>query len=142
MDIKIKRLDEKAVIPQYAKLGDAGMDIVAISKTMVDNKDHGYIEFGTGLAFEIPEGYYMDIRPRSSISNTGMMLRNSPGTLDSQYRGELKLRFWAIPETKEYEVGERIAQIVILPYPLINFVEVSELENTDRGDSGFGSTNK
>lgn len=142
MFVNVKKLDEKAVIPAYSKPGDAGMDIVAISKTMVDNKDHGYIEYGTGLAFEIPEGYFMDIRPRSSISNTGMFFRNSPGTLDSQYRGELKLRFLAIPDTKEYEVGERIAQILILPYPAINFVEVSELGETERGDGGFGSTNK
>lgn len=142
MKVKIKKLSENAVLPVYGKPGDAGMDITAISKHTVDNGDSGYIEYGTGLAIEIPEGYFMDIRPRSSISNTGLFLANTPGTIDSQYRGEIKCRFKWIPGTKQYEIGERIAQIIIMPYPIIEFEEVSELSETERGEGGFGSTNK
>jgi len=141
MEIKIKKLNENAIIPSYAKPGDAGMDITAISEKVVEEKDYGYIEYGTGLAFELPEGYYMDIRPRSSISNTGMILANSPGTLDSEYRGELKIRFKWRAGMKKYEVGERVAQIMIKPYPIITFVE-SDLAESVRGAEGFGSTGK
>jgi dUTP pyrophosphatase len=140
MDIKIKKLSKESIIPSYTQPGDAGMDITAISEKVVEEKEFGYIEYGTGLAFEVPEGYYMDIRPRSSISNTGMFLCNSPGTLDSNYRGELKVRFKWIKDTKKYNIGDRIAQILILPYPKINFIEVEELSETERGESGFGST--
>lgn len=140
MEVKIK-LGNGAVLPKYAKPGDAAMDIVAISERIVKEEDHGYIEYGTGLFFEIPEGFYLDIRPRSSISNTGMILANSPGTLDSQYRGELKLRFKYIPDTKKYNVGERIAQIMILPCPTVKWLVVNELSETERGEGGFGSTN-
>lgn len=142
MKVKIKKLSEKAVLPQYGKPGDAYMDVTATSKKIVNETDYGYIEFGTDLAFELPEGHFLDIRPRSSISNTGMMLRNSPGTLDSEYVGELKLRFWHIPESKSYEIGDRIGQIAILPIPKIEWEEVVELKETERGSGGFGSTNK
>lgn len=142
MIVKFKKLVGHAVTPKYAKPGDAAMDVVAISENIVDNGEYGYVEYGTGLAFAVPEGYYMDIRPRSSISNTGMMLANAPGTLDSQYRGELKLRFKWIKDTKKYEVGDRVAQIVILPYPQIEFQEVEELGSTERGEGGFGSSGK
>jgi dUTP pyrophosphatase len=142
MEIKIKKLTENAKIPAYAKQGDAAMDVYATSETIVDTPGYGYIEYGTGLAFEIPEGYYMDIRPRSSVSKTGLILSNSAGILDSGYRGELKLRFKWIPGTGKYNVGERIGQIMIKPYPVINWVEVQELNNTERGEGGFGSTNE
>ena len=89
MDIKIKKLNENAVIPKYAKPGDAGMDVVATSINVTDE----YIEYGTGLAFEVPEGYCMLIFPRSSVSKYDLTLANSIGLLDSSYRGELKLRF-------------------------------------------------
>lgn len=142
MEIKIKKLTENAKIPAYAKQGDAAMDVYATSETIVDTPGYGYIEYGTGLAFEIPEGYYMDIRPRSSVSKTGLILSNSAGILDSGYRGELKLRFKWIPGTGKYNVGERIGQIMIKPYPVIEWVEVQELNNTERGEGGFGSTNE
>lgn len=142
MEIKIKKLNPNSVIPSYAKQGDAAMDVYATSETIVDTPNYGYIEYGTGLAFEIPEGYYMDIRPRSSVSKTGLILSNSAGILDSGYRGELKLRFKWIPGTGKYNVGERIGQIMIKPYPVIEWIEVQELNNTERGEGGFGSTNE
>jgi dUTP pyrophosphatase len=142
MEIKIKKLTENAKIPAYAKQGDAAMDVYATSETIVDTPGYGYIEYGTGLTFEIPEGYYMDIRPRSSVSNTGLILSNSAGILDSGYRGELKLRFKWVKESAKYNVGDRIGQIMIKPYPVIEWVEVQELNNTERGEGGFGSTNE
>lgn len=140
MKVKIK-LSEGAVMPKYAKPGDAGMDLTAISEKIIIKEDFGYIEYGTGISLEIPEGYFLDIRPRSSISETGLFLANAPGTIDSQFRGELKCRFKWIPDTKKYKVGDRVAQIILLPYPKIEWEEVNELQPTERGEGGFGSTN-
>ena len=169
MKVKIKKLNENAVIPQYAKPGDAGMDVVATSINVTDK----YIEYGTGLAFEVPEGYVMLIFPRSSVSKYDLSLANAVGVLDSSYRGELKLRFkrnyrienlpseetngkftttsilWG-EDTKNYRInacdwyniGDRIGQIMILPYPIIEFEETDELSDTERGTGGFGSTSK
>jgi dUTP pyrophosphatase len=142
LEVKIKRVHSDAKLPSYAKEGDAGMDLTAVSRTFTDESGYGYVEYGTGIALEIPEGYYGAIVPRSSISKTGMFLANSPGTIDSNYRGELLLRFKAIPDTTIYEIGDRIAQLIILPYPKIHFKEVDDLSETDRGDKGFGSTGK
>lgn len=142
LKINIKKLNDKAVVPTYAKQSDAGLDLTAVSKEKVDNKDHGYISYGTGLAFEIPDGHVGLIFPRSSISNTGLILSNSVGVVDAGYRGEVSVRFKAVPNTKEYEVGERIAQLIVLPYPQVQFNEVKELTETDRGAGGYGSTNE
>lgn len=143
MKVNIKKLSENAVIPQYAKPGDAGMDIIATSVNVTDD----YIEYGTDLAFEVPEGYCMLIFPRSSNSKKDLLLANSVGVLDSGYRGELKLRFkrvynyfHTIAEDKHYDVGDKVGQIIIIPYPVIEFDEVDELSETQRGDGGFGST--
>jgi dUTP pyrophosphatase len=141
MEIKIKKLNEKAVIPKYAAPGDAGMDLTATSMEVVDESTYGYVEYGTGLAMEIPEGHYGAIVPRSSISKKGMILANTPGTIDSGYRGEIKVRFKWIHGTAIYDVGERMAQIIIMKYPEVTFVE-GELSDTDRGAGGFGSTGK
>ena len=145
MKVKIKKLSENAVIPQYAKPGDAGMDVTAISVNVTDD----YIEYGTGLAFEVPEGYCMLIFPRSSNSKKDLLLCNSVGVLDSGYRGELKLRFKnvcdpaeALTNAKVYAIGDRIGQIMILPYPHVEFEESVELSETERGTGGFGSTSK
>ncbi len=89
MKVKIKRLNSNAKIPTYANPGDAGMDIYATSMKFTED----YIEYGTGLSFEVPEGYVMLIFPRSSISNKDLVLSNSVGVLDSGYRGELRFRF-------------------------------------------------
>lgn len=135
LKIKIKKLTEEAVIPKYQNYGDAGMDVYSVSKTETEK----YIEYGTGLSVEIPEGYVCLIFPRSSISKKDLMLANSVGVLDSGYRGELKLRFQKFGEDN-YEVGERIGQILIIPYPKIEIEEVEELSETIRGNGGFGSS--
>ena len=148
MKVKIKKLNESAVIPKYSKAGDAGMDLVATSK---ETDKYGNIVYGTGLAFEIPKGYVGLLFPRSSISKYDMNLTNSTGVLDSGYRGEVffkfkhPARFTAVPvdyKPTTYDVGDRIGQIIILPYPQIEFEEVEELSETDRGTGGFGSTGK
>lgn len=164
MKVKIKKLDPSAVIPKYAKEGDAGMDLTAISIKM--GKD-GLVEYGTGLSIEIPKGYVGLIFARSSIYKLDAALTNAVGVIDSGYRGEIKFKFKALPKTKKieipygyydgamsssrkyllsfegckvYNVGDRIGQIVIMPYPEIEFEEVSELSTTNRGNSGYGST--
>ncbi len=139
--IKIRKLAKEAFIPAYAKTGDAAMDLVAISMNEVDNSTHGYIEYGTGLAIEIPEGFVGLIFPRSSISDKGLILANSVGVIDSGYRGEIKCRFKFIKATEAYKTGDRVAQLMILPIPEIQLEEVEELTVTERAEGGFGSTN-
>lgn len=135
MRVKIKKLNSNAIIPEYAKFGDAGMDLIAMSK----EEKEKFIEYGTELAFEIPEGYVGIIFPRSSLSNKDLVLTNHVAVIDSGYRGELKLRFRKIGE-EVYEVGDKICQIIILPYPQIEFEEVEKLKESERSDSGFGSS--
>lgn len=152
MEVKFKKLDEKAVLPSYAKEGDAGLDITATSASSITNSDDGfyYLEYGTGLAVEIPSGHYGKLVPRSSISKTGLIMANSPGTIDSGYRGEVKIRFKVDNglfqefgnKMAKYNVGDKIAQLIILPYPTVKPVFVDELSSTERGDGGFGSTGK
>jgi dUTP pyrophosphatase len=139
MQIKIKKLHNNAVIPQYAKAGDAGMDLVATE--VIDG--YGFsVTYGTGLAMEIPEGYVGLVFPRSSIRKYDLSLTNCVGVIDSGYRGEIQATFRkeaGIP-SKRYEVGDKIAQMIILPYPSIQFIETDELSDTERGEGGFGST--
>ena len=137
MKIKIKKLVPEAKLPQYTQVGDAGMDVYAVSKTETDK----FVEYGTGLAFEVPADHVMLIFPRSSISNTHLQMANSVGVLDSGYRGELKLRFRK-QGVSDYAVGDRVGQIVILPFPVVEFEEVGELNSSLRGEGGFGSTGK
>ena len=145
MEVKIKKLHPNAVIPKYESAGAAGMDLTATSKTY---DDHGNVVYGTGIAIQIPQGYYADLRPRSSISKYDLVLANSIGTIDSDYTGELIFKFKLMQRhnssglqfRKEYEIGDRIGQIIIMPYPKIEFVEVDELDDTERGNGGFGSS--
>lgn len=138
MKILLQKLVAEAVVPRYGKPGDAGMDLTAISMTV--NKELAYAEYGTGIAVAIPEGFVGLVFPRSSISDTAMMLTNSVGVIDSGYRGEIKARYRCF-DKREYKVGDRIAQLIIIPLPTIEFEEVTELSLSDRGDTGFGSTN-
>lgn len=140
MQVKIKRLSNEAVIPIQGTIGSAGFDLTAISMNIVNKEDHGYIEYGTGLAVAIPDHHAGLIFPRSSISNTGLILSNSVGIADSDYRGELKLRFKYIAGTKHYNIGDRVGQLVIVKLPSVVFKEVEELNSTERSDKGFGST--
>lgn len=139
--VKIKRLHKDAVIPSYSRQGDAGMDLVATSK-FYDDFDN--VCYGTGLAIEIPEGHVGLLFPRSSISKTDLTLRNSVGIVDSNFRGEITLKFNNIlmSSCEPYNVKERIGQLIIMPYPTIEFEEVEELSTTERGVQGFGSSGK
>lgn len=143
MKIKIKKLRPDAIIPKYAKEGDAGLDLVATSMVSNYNLDSGeQITYGTGLAMEIPEGFVGLIFPRSSIRKTSLSLSNCVGVIDSGYRGEIMVTFnISNLHGDSYNVGDRVVQIIILPYPNIDFVESDELSSTDRGEGGFGSTN-
>lgn len=143
LEVKFKKLSENAVTPFYNHEGfDAGLDLTAISESINQTHDYGYIEYGTGLAIEIPKGYVGLLFPRSSISKTGMMLANSVGVVDHGYSGEVKLRFKYVSGTTKYIVGDKVAQLVVLPYPQIKLMEVGELSDSERGSGGFGSSGK
>lgn len=163
MKVKIKKLVENAVAPIYATEGAAGMDLTA---TSVHEDEYGNMVYGTGLAFEIPKGYVGLLFPRSSNSKKDLMLTNCVGVLDSDYRGEVFFKFRpmyhnvknnivsrivsfftgkntvTIFNFEEYEVGDRIGQIVIVKIPTIEFVESEKLSETERGKGGYGSTGK
>ncbi len=134
MNVYLKKLHPNAVIPFYAKDGDAGMDLTATSKE--SNGIH--VTYGTGIAMQIPKGFVGLLFPRSSVYKKQQTLANSVGVIDSGYRGEIKLKFTT--SSHEYKVGERIGQIIIIPHPRINFVQSKTLDESDRGDGGFGST--
>ena len=142
LKVKIKKLDKNAVIPTYAHPGvDMGMDVTA-TNVEFDYKTQCFV-YHTGLAFEVPKGYGMLIFPRSSNRKTEAYLANHVGILDSSYRGELMLMYKnrdADNHTQPYNIGDRIGQIVIIPYPQVEFEEVDELSETERGEGGFGST--
>lgn len=135
--VNIKKLDEDAVIPKYAKEGDAGLDLTAVSMEETEL----YYEYGTGIAVEIPRGYVGLLFPRSSVTNKDLILKNSVGIIDSSYRGEIKLRFLKTSTFADiYEEEERVGQLLIMPYPEVEFNEVEELNETERSSDGFGST--
>lgn len=138
MQIKIKKLVENAVIPSYAKEGDAGMDLTAVSKKELDNE---HIKYGFGIAIEIPKGYVGLVFPRSSCFKQRQILSNSVGVIDSGYRGEISVVMIGT-YSHSYNLGDRVAQLLILPYPSVEFVETDILSDTDRGEGGYGSTGK
>ncbi len=143
MLIKIKKLDESAVVPSYAKQGDACCDVTAISYEY--DAEHDLHIYHTGLAFEIPEGYCLKIFPRSSNTKTECYIPNSVGVLDSGYRGELLVKYKNRDKSDKsvpYEVWDRVAQIQVTPYPVMEFEVVDELSETERGTGGFGHTGK
>ena len=137
--VKVKKLDPNAVIPSYSKVGDAGMDLTITKE--IENTSFS-VSYGFGIAMEIPKGYVGLVFPRSSVRNQDLILSNCVGVIDSGYRGELQATFKKTNglDSIKYKVGDRGAQIIILPYPTIYMTEVPELSNTERGDGGFGST--
>ena len=137
MQVKIKRLNDKAILPTKAHATDAGYDLYASSCHYED----GMLHYGTGVAVEIPVGYVGLVFPRSSIANTHLTLSNSVGVIDSGFRGEIKAKIRK-GGTRGYNVGDRIAQLIIIPYPEVTFVEVDELSDSDRGIGGYGSSGK
>lgn len=143
--IPIKKLHPNAVVPKYAKPGDAGMDLTATSVEINQNK----AIVGFGIATEIPAGYVGLIFPRSSVHKTDFRLTNSVGVIDSGYRGEIRAVFDIVgtrldgeSDAWDYKVGDRCAQIIIMPYPRVEFATVDKLSTTERGDGGYGSTGK
>lgn len=176
MNVNVKRLHPDAVVPEYATDGSAGLDLTAVSKEYDEN---GNITYLVGLAFEIPKGFVGLLFPRSSISKKDLALTNSVGVIDSDYRGDIGMKFkptacfmdlhdkkeefrkvssdfvsFPVPTSstqfysdtdvplEEYEVGERIGQIIIMPVPRVKLIEVDDLTNTERGSGGYGSTGK
>lgn len=139
--VNIKKLVEHAVIPKYAKPGDAAMDLVATSVNYDPSTDT-YI-YGTGLSMEIPTGYVGMIYPRSSVYKTAVVLANQTGVVDSKFRGEVKVLMRRDSSLRDiYNVGDRIAQIMIIECPHITFKEVEEIDMTGDRGGGFGSTGK
>ena len=139
--VKVKKLVPEAVVPSYSKFGDAGMDLTITKE--IENTSFS-VSYGFGIAMEIPQGYVGLVFPRSSVRNQELILSNCVGVIDSGYRGELQATFKKTQglDSIKYKVGERGAQIIILPYPTIYMTEVPELSNTERGTGGFGSTGK
>ena len=141
MNVKIKKLHSDAVVPRYAKPGDAGLDLTAISMSLdTSSSERDLVTYGIGLAVEIPEGYVGLLFPRSSVYKTGLTLTNSVGVIDSGYRGEIMMKFEVSADSKIYKIGDRVGQLLIVSYPQIEFEEVDELSSTERGQGGYGST--
>lgn len=143
--VKVYREDETVKLPTYSKQGDACMDVYVHS---IEEKDDRVV-YHTGLHFKLPEDYEMEIRPRSSNTKTMAIMQNSPGTLDEGYTGELMIVHRAIDvpfiPVIEYNVGDRVAQILVRHREQIIWDEVEtieELGETERGAGGFGSTGK
>lgn len=137
MKVKIKKLHEDAVVPSYSKPGDAGLDLTAVT---VDEGVGGYFVINTQLAVEIPEGYVGLVFPRSGIYKRHSRLCNSVGVIDSGYRGPIKLVVDTEWHEYRYKPGDRVGQLVIIPYPQVEFEEVTSLSESARGEGGFGST--
>ena len=137
--VKVKKIHSNAIIPSYSKIGDAGMDLTITS--IIENTSFS-VSYGFGLSMEIPKGFVGLIFPRSSVRNYELSLTNCVGVIDSGYRGEIQATFRKHSglDSISYKVGDRGAQIVILPYPQVTMVESSEISNTERGEGGFGST--
>lgn len=151
MEVRIKKLYKDSILPTKAHASDAGYDLYAHSKSY-DND--GNVVYGSGVAMEIPKGYVGLVFPRSSNAKKDLILSNSVGVIDSGYRGEISFKFKPsnviekpdlayIPESiSKYEVGDRIGQVIIMPYPEIEFVECDELSESERMCGGYGSTGR
>ena len=139
MKVLFKKLVPEAQKPKFGKPGDAGADLVATSVQLKNNQ----VIYGTGLAVEIPEGMVGLVFPRSSVRNYDLFMSNSVGVIDSGYRGEIMVTFNVKNPSEPQEIyteGDRIAQLVIVPVPLIQYAETQELSETARGEGGHGST--
>lgn len=141
IDVSIKRLFDDVELPHYAYEGDAGLDLRAHESVDLHPGERRLVS--TGLAIAIPEGYAGFVQPRSGLAlKKGLSMANTPGLIDSHYRGELKIVAINLdPENCIHiEKGERIAQLVIQQVPVVRLFEVAELDATDRGTGGFGSS--
>lgn len=160
--VRFKKLCEGAVTPSYAHGTDAGLDLTAV-RIAYDGTE-GCVVYGTGIAVEIPQGYVGLVFPRSSICKKDLFLTNSVGVIDSGYRGEILVKYKpslklipvsgnaakvsamvdipTIRPKRQYAIGERVAQLIILPYPKVELEEAAELTESERGTGGYGSTGK
>jgi dUTP pyrophosphatase len=156
MKIRYKKLVPEANSPFRKYVDDAGYDLFAVSKIETDK----YVEYGTGIAVEIPKYYVGLVFPRSSVTEKDLILKNCVGIIDAEYRGEIRCRFYGTNvmtynigdnvNTKKmfdygqnvYKIGDRVAQLIIIPIPPIELFESDELSETERGSDGFGSTGK
>jgi len=140
MEIKFQRINEDAIIPRFAKEGDAGLDITSINDCELQPGQHLLVK--TGLKMEIPFGYEAQVRPRSGLAlKNKITVLNSPGTIDSGYRGEVGVIMMNHSnESFKVNKGDRIAQLIIAKHETPKIQEVEELEESKRGEGGFGST--
>ncbi len=140
--VRIQRLPHAPGLPAYATPGSAGLDILAAPAEPMDLAPGARALVPTGLRLALPEGYEAQIRPRSGLAlRRGLMLPNSPGTIDSDYRGELQIIVLnAGADPIRIEPGMKIAQLVVMPVPRVTWHECTELDATERGEGGFGST--
>lgn len=137
MELKFFRLDDKAVLPNYAYALDCALDLTAITQKL----DNDIVTYGTGLAVEIPSGYAGLILPRSSVNKTGLLLANSVGLIDVGYTGELLVKFRKLNDNI-YVVGDRVAQLLLVPIPKITPIWSDKLTFSVRGAGGFGSSGR
>ena len=139
LEVKFKKLVETAKCPVKAHPTDAGADLTAVSREW--NKEYRCWVYGTGIATEIPEGYVGLVFPRSSIRKYTLAQCNAVGVIDSSYRGEIMVSYKLTSDVEKiYNIGDKIAQLIILPYPEVSYKEVETLSETDRGENGHGSS--
>ena len=143
-NLKVKKLDKRAILPTYGTTDSAGADLYALLDNDLSIKPHETIMISTGLSMAIPKNYVGLIYARSSLGcKKGLAPANKVGVIDADYRGEIKIALYnQSNEMQTISPNERIAQIVITPFMQVNFQETDELDETDRGSGGFGSTNK
>jgi len=138
-ELPVKRLHPDAVLPAYKHPGDAGMDLSALQPVTVE--PGAIVAVPTGLAFAIPDGYVGLVHPRSGLASRGLTVANAPGTIDAGYRGEVKVLLVNLGSTPiALNQGDRIAQLVIQQVAHLRLVESANLDDTQRGSGGFGST--
>lgn len=141
IQVAVKRIDKGVELPFYAYAGDAGLDLRSSEDVTLKPFERRLVS--TGLAVAIPEGYAGYVQPRSGLAlREGLSMANTPGLIDSHYRGELKVCAINLDSKTDIHIerGERIAQLVILQVPFVDLVERDELDSTDRGAGGFGSS--
>ena len=139
---KVKKLREDAILPKYASSGDSGADLFTPDEVIIKAGERKLVK--TGIAIALPEGYEAQVRSKSGLAlKAGLMVLNSPGTVDEKYRGEVGvIIFNTSKEDYKFDAGAKIAQLVISPISQSDFIVLDELDETDRGQGGFGSTGK
>ena len=139
LQIKFKKMNPNAVMPRKGTTGAAGFDLTAVWLEATETT----LKYDTGIAVEIPPGYVGLAFPRSSVCKTGLSLANSVGVIDQDFRGSISFAFYKPMQCiVPYLPGDRIGQLLIVPIPAVEFMEVDELSETERGEGGYGSTGR